>query len=58
MRGQDALCGAEWCVVTRQEEHEQLRAAVLSEEDRLARFFSGRPGNPTAVAKLLEMSLK
>ena len=24
----------------------QLRAAVLSEDDRLARFFAGRPGNP------------
>ena len=24
----------------------QLRAAVLSEDDRLARFFAQRPGNP------------
>ena len=24
----------------------QLRAAVLSEDDRLARFFAERPGNP------------
>ena len=24
----------------------QLRAAILSEDDRLTRFFAGRPGNP------------
>jgi hypothetical protein len=29
----------------------QLRAAVLSQDDRLARFFANRPGNPTRKKK-------
>jgi len=39
--GQDALCGAEWCVVTRQEEHNQVdvrkyKAGLLMSQRRLS----------------------